>query len=212
MPMTHHQNPQDTQSAMKFASFHLAFNMWVGMGNREDGEPKAAWHGCWNACQAHQRMLNCTRFAQVLTQVGKERSHGPDHHPLPGQFSAWLWNPTEGMSLAGRVWEHRYGHSCLPHSMCRICSFLVYSTINCFVLGPLFWVQLSLELGLLVCFRSRSVSSACLPAWLTPSVPLPLSPQLPLRALPWTWATAVLLLCLQPRSDLLSVEQRGKVC
>lgn len=30
-PRAHHQNPRDTQCSVKFASFHLAFNMsWTG--------------------------------------------------------------------------------------------------------------------------------------------------------------------------------------
>lgn len=211
--MAPHQNTQDTQSAMKFASFHLAFSMRAGMGNTEDVEPQArlAWL-LRHMSSAPMRVDLCQVLHRSWRRLGRNVSSVLVTGSLPGEFSACLWNTTEGMLLAGRVWEHSNGHSCFPHSMCRIFSFLVYSAINCFVIGPLFWAQLSLELGLLVCFCSCSISSACLPAWLTPSVPLPLSPRLPLRALSWTQATAMLLLCVLPWSDLLSVEQCGKVC
>lgn len=159
--MTPHESPQNTQSAMKFASFHLTFSMWVGMGNTEDAEPQASL----------AQLLKCTSNVPVhvnLRQVphGSRCSLGSNAasvlattSPLR-ELSACLWTATEAMSPAGRVWEHSDAHGCFPHSVCRIFSFLVYSAINCFVFGPLFWAQLSLELGLLVCFRSCSVSSA----------------------------------------------------
>lgn len=169
---------------------------------------RLAWHSCWNTSSASMHV----NLHQVLHRLGGNEVFVQVTTSITGEFGAFLWNTTEATSPAGRVWEQGNGHSCFPHSMYRVFSFLVYNTINYSVIRPLFCALLSLELGLLVCFCFCSVSSACLPAWLTPSVLLPLSPQLPLHALPQTQATAMLLLCVLWWSDLFSVEQHEEVC
>lgn len=198
---------------VKFASFHLAFNTWTGVGNKEHAEPRASLA---QILQSVSRVSVRVDLGQVLhgsrCRLGSNAASVLVTTSLPPRGIQCMPVKCHQGNVAGwegvrtRRWTQMFD------SMCRIFSFRVYSAVNCSAFGPLFWAQLSLELGLLVCFRSATVSSACLPAWLTLSELLPLSPQFPLCALPQTWTTVVFLLHVLPWSDLLSTQQRGKVC
>lgn len=92
----------------------------------------------WNACQVHQCMPTCARFC-TGPDAGLEVMQPRSWSPPSSQGNSVHACEMEGMSLSGRLWEHGNGHSCFPHSVCRIFSFLVYSAINFLVVGPLFW-------------------------------------------------------------------------
>lgn len=147
---------------MEFASFHLAFNMWIGMGNTERAEPRASLAQllqCVSSVSVH------VDLGQVLhrswCRLGSNAASVLVTTSVPGEFSACLWNGTKGMSLAGRVWEHGSGLRCL---------------VPCAEFFPFVFTALWIVLFLGLCSgRNSALSWACLFVSVPPLFPPPAS-------------------------------------